>query len=117
MTTYVLMTNQTVPSNVANAPAPIQVVLEGNPKRGRITFSLSGPTASFAQAALWAQTALTPYGYTQNVPLLTLNIGKTEPNQISQDLELNMQYYNFLFAELNIIDNSQTVGASMSLVC
>jgi len=111
------MTNQTVPSNASNAPAPVQVVPQGNPRRGRVTFSLNGPASSFAQAALWAQTALTPYNYSQNIPLLVLNIGIHEPNQITQDLEFNMQYYNFLFAELNIIDRSQKVGASMSLVC
>lgn len=109
------MTDQTVPSNAPNAPTPAQIVLAGNPTRAKVTFSVNGPGGP-ALASLWAQTAITPYNYTQNISLLTMSIPPGAPERITQELELNLQYYNFLFAELNQIDPSQSVGASMTMV-
>ena len=115
MTNYVLMTAQTVPSNAPNAPAPLEVVLSGSPTQSRVTLSVTGPGLGPTQATLWAQTAVSPYGYTQDVPLLpmVLPIGQ---RSVTQPLALNLEYYDFLFARLDLIDGSQLTAASMSMV-
>jgi hypothetical protein len=115
MTTYTLMSGQTVATNAPNGPPPTPVTISGSPSRARVTFSIAGPASVFAEASLWAQTALTPYNYTQDIQLAVLNINKGDPNSITQDLPLNMAYYNFLYAQLNVIDRSQRVAASMTL--
>lgn len=109
------MSNQTVPT-VPFGPSPSQIVLTGTPTRGRVTFSLNGPAASFAKASLWLQTATTPFGYTEDIPLLVMAINPGEPNSVSQELRFNWNYYQFLFANLDIIDRSQKVGATMTMV-
>jgi hypothetical protein len=116
VTAYALMTGQTVPSNASDGPAPTPVAIDGKPKRGRLTFSLAGSNDAFAEASVWAQTAITPYGYTQDIQLAVMSIGPGQPNSVSQELLLNMAYYDFLFAQLNLIDRSQKVAASLSLV-
>jgi hypothetical protein len=116
MTAYTLMSGQTVPSNAPNAPVPAAIVLAGSPTRARVTFTLNEVSASYSEASLWAQTAVTPYNYTQNIPLLVMAIPPGAPPHVSQELPLNLEYYNFLFAELNLIDPSQSIAASMSMV-
>lgn len=108
------MSGQTVPSNAPNAPTPSHVVLAGSPTRARVTFSLNQPTSIYAAASLWAQTAVTPYNYTQNVPLLSLALLAGE-DTVSQDLQLDLSYYDFLYAQLDLIDASQQVAASMTM--
>lgn len=108
------MTRQTVPSNAPNAPEPVQVVLPGLPTRSRVRFSLAGGVGP-AEASVWAQTALTPYNYAQDIPLLRMAITLGGVS-VEQDLPLNMAYYDFLFAKLDLIDRSQIVAASVSLV-
>ncbi|TAL03710.1 MAG: hypothetical protein EPO08_03465 [Rhodospirillaceae bacterium] len=114
MTRYTLMSGQTVPSNAPNAPVPAQVVLAGNPKRAKVTFSLGQPTGLYAAASLWAQTAITPYGYTQNVPLLSLALLAGE-DTVAQDMQLDLSYYNFLYGQLDLIDASQSVAATLAM--
>jgi hypothetical protein len=67
------------------------------------------------EATLWAQTAVSPYGYTQDVPLLAMKLERGE-RSVTQPLALNLSYYDFLFARLDIIDGSLQTAASMSMV-
>lgn len=108
MTTYTLMQRQTVPSNTPDAPAPRHVVLSGSPTRGRATFSLNPQTASYAQASIWAQTAITPYNYAENIPLLVMGITQGQ-RIVQQDLPLNLAYYDFLFRIIGF-DRSRRTG-------
>ena len=98
-----------------NAPVPTQVVLAGNPTQSSVTLSVTGPTSTPTEATLWAQTAVSPYGYTQDVPLLPMRLSGGQ-RSITQPLALNLSYYNFLFARLDIIDGSLQTAASMSMV-
>ena len=112
---YTLMSAQSVPT-VPTGAAPPQVVIAGNPTRGRVTFSLTGKPTAFAKASLCAQTATTPYGYTEDIPLLVMTIVPNGPNHVSQDLPFNLAYNEFLFANLDIIGPSQQTFASMTLI-
>lgn len=109
------MSGQSVPTVPYGTP-PAQVVVAGNPTRGRVTFSLTGKPTAFAKASLWAQTATSPYGYTEDIPLLVMTIAANGPNQVSQEVRFNLAYNEFLFANLDIIGPSQKTFASMSMV-
>lgn len=81
---------------------------------------MSGLASSMTtEATLWAQTAVTPYGYTQNVPLVVMQVPPSAAHSATeseQELPLNMDYYDFVYAELNVIDPSQQTAATMTLV-
>lgn len=109
------MSGQTVPSNAPNAPVPSQIVLSGNPTRARVTFSLNVPTPLYAEASVWAQTAVTPYNYTQNIPLLVLALPAGRQT-VEQELALDLRYYDFLYGSLDMIDRSQAVAATLTMV-
>ena len=109
------MSNQNVLSSDPNAPAPTQVVLAGSPTRSSVTLSVTGPVVTPTEATLWAQTAVSPYGYTQDVPLLSMALPSGQ-RSITQPLALNLSYYDFLFARLELIDGSRQTAASMSMV-
>jgi hypothetical protein len=112
MTVYTLFSGQNEPLNAVDAP---HVVVSGMPTRGRVRLRLNGASGSYTQASLWAQTALTPYNYAQQVPLVTMAIPPGEGVEISQDIGLDLSYYNFLFGQLDAIDRSQTVAATLTL--
>lgn len=115
MTEYVFMSGQSVPTNASNGPTPTPVTIAGMPTRGEVTLSVES-NELVTIASLWAQTAVTPYGYTQNIPLITMTIPPGAPPSITQHLALDLQYYNFLFAELNLIDPSGENAATMTMV-
>lgn len=114
MATYSLMAGQTSVTG-PYGPVPSPVVIAGAPTRGRVTFSLSGNSPAFAQASVWATTGANYVGYQQVVQLLSLNIANGAPNSISHEMRLPKPIVN-LFAQLNAIDRSQAVAASVSLV-
>lgn len=115
MATYTFMTNQTVPSNATNGPTAAQVVIAGAPSRGDVTLAVNRASVLPTQASLWVQTATTPYGYTEVVPLLVMRVSPGQV-RITQPLNFNLEYSQFLFARLDLIDPSQSVGATMTMV-
>ena len=116
------MSGQTVPSNASDGSVPTQVAITGMPTRARVTMTLTNPRslASFlvaigrgpSAASVWARTATTPYGYTEDIPLLVMTVSPGQTS-IEQELPLDMAYYNTLFARLDMIDRSQRVAASV----
>lgn len=115
MTTYTLISWQRVPNN-PSGPSATPVVVSGSPRRGSLTFSVSGTQKSMAQASLWATTGETPYGYFESVPVAVMTIPPGAPQTITKDVAFDFAYQPMnLFGQVDLIDPSQAVSATLTL--
>lgn len=112
MTTYTFLSAQT-----PNSPAPPQVVIADGPTLGHVSLSVTGPNAGGTLASLWCQTATTPYGYTENIPLLTFYIPPGQTEAPSRDYALsNLQYRQFFYGQLDRADENCLTAATLLMV-
>lgn len=80
-----------------------------------MTLAIAGNPVGYTEASVWVETAVTPYGYTQDIPLLVLGIPPGQPKTVSQSLALDLTYYVGIYGRLNLIDPSGQVAATLTL--
>ncbi len=106
---------QNQPTN-PSGPTPAEVIITGAPSRIELMFAVEGPNVSGARGSLWAQTATTPYGYTQTIQLANFYIGPGAPRSLRQSFPLgDLSYYEFLFGQVDQIDGSGLTSASLTI--
>lgn len=115
MTTYALMSAQTVPNNDAAGSAPVPVSVPGAPTRAKFTFSLSKPATTFTQATVLASVPGFTYPTQQIIydPLLVLELSAGQQS-VSQDFRFGAAYNSFE-ATLNSIAAGNLYSASLTM--
>jgi hypothetical protein len=86
----------------------------GNPTRAHLTLTLNQPSPTLTQASVWAETATT-WNYEQTAQLGVLMI---VPGGLRSDLDLDLsglEYYLGFFGQLDHVDPSQTIKATLTL--
>ena len=79
-------------------------------------FVVRGPNAHGVQASFWCQTAVTPYGYTERIPLMNFDVPPGAPQTQFRDVVFgNLLYEQFFLGQVDKIDGSRLTSATLTM--